>query len=368
MNPHDLGVAFAVGTLPVAGSALLFGLSARMETFLCDVRADRVRRRYLTPEERAQLKQQRAEMRARSASIDWASVLEQEATAARAKFRTDLLSEELIGRGSADLSAAQLVSEFRRAVANERAVRTEHMPLTTSGCVDGFPVVRQWQEQVEALRSEFDRRLNRPMWRQLSWREHLVLRRATFEVHDDDAQQLPMPPDAGLTDIALEAHRDLAIADQNAPVAAARDGLEWIWALAPMQMKDLFQHATGDGHSATPHARELHMLAMTLIFESNTRPANAAELLELCTPERLARAWGGEYDSTSPWTGAAGADHNIAVLLNGKQPVLPFIRAQLSNLLRRWAADPADARLAAIKAGITIGQIEAVSAGHARLD
>lgn len=158
-------------------------------------------------------------------------------------------------------------------------------------------------------------------------------------------------------------------------------GLEWIWDLSPMQMKALFQHAMGVDDIATPYHRELHMLAMTLIFESNTLPASAEQLLELCTAHGLARAWGGEYDSTGPWTGAAGVDHNIAMLLTGKQPVLPFVRVQLTNLLRTWTADPIAARIAAIKAGIPAdqfvvradllravrgGDIKHVSAGQAR--
>lgn len=180
------------------------------------------------------------------------------------------------------------------------------------------------------------------------------------------------------TDIA-NATENIA-ADKRAHTITSRNGTDLVWKVEPSQMLRLFQHAT-EADTPEPYYREVRTLALHLIFDSPRPPASASELLEVCTAEGLARLWGGEYDPGKPWNGTPGVEHEIAMTLGGKQPVLPFLRVQLSNLLRTWTADPTVAIAAAAEAGITVrwfvvnqdllravrgGAIAHASAGRAR--
>ncbi|MBL1079492.1 hypothetical protein JK358_34310 [Nocardia sp. 2] len=182
----------------IAAAVLITFLWARADIyyFLYHWRVDRYRRRYLTAAERRELREQRTRERY---GYDWEREqrLLHERESKRSKFRPELLidAESLIGepRGLMELSATQLVAEFRQAIIWRRMAETACTAHTGSGCLDGFPVVRQWREQTDALEAEYDRRTSDPVRRGLSWRERWTLHQAGYEFGDFHAQHLPLP-------------------------------------------------------------------------------------------------------------------------------------------------------------------------------
>jgi hypothetical protein len=187
---HVIGTAVLVVSVPIAPVAL----SERVRGVLWDLRADWMRRGYLTASERTQLREERRQRRACTPSQDLLDWRVMEGVEKRAKFRPDLLVGNTYPAPQLpELTAAQLISQFRHAVSQLRQAKTAHAPLTTSGCLDGFPLVRQWSEQVEALQAEFDRRSDTAVRRTLSWHERRTLSRGAFEIYDYEAYNLPLP-------------------------------------------------------------------------------------------------------------------------------------------------------------------------------
>lgn len=173
------------------------------------------------------------------------------------------------------------------------------------------------------------------------------------------------------TDIA-SATEDMA-AQERARIFTLRNGSDLTWDLEPRQMRRLFEHATA-AEELEPYYREVRTQVLHLIFHAPRPPVSGSELLQVCTPEGLGRLWGGDYEVTKPWNGTPGIDHAIAASLEGKNPVLPVLRAEMSNLIRTWTAELHTVRDAAAQAGIPdrFGALRAnliarIAAGRARV-
>ncbi|MBF6341753.1 hypothetical protein IU450_38630 [Nocardia abscessus] len=65
-------------------------------------------------------------------------------------------------------------------------------------------------------------------------------------------------------------------------------------------------------------------------------PRDWLEFLSRFNPVKLAKLWGGVFDTTNkiPWAGVPGADLKIAATLEGKQPVMSSTLAEFNNLYR----------------------------------
>lgn len=63
-------------------------------------------------------------------------------------------------------------------------------------------------------------------------------------------------------------------------------------------------------------------------------PRSREEFLARFDPVVLAALWGGVWDEDVPWTGAPGADKEIAATMNSEDPVMISARAEFGNLFR----------------------------------
>ncbi|MCU1646398.1 MAG: hypothetical protein JWN03_6673 [Nocardia sp.] len=127
----------------------------------------------------------------------------------------------------------------------------------------------------------------------------------------------------------------------------------WLWTLPPATLAAVLA-ADGDQFEQSSiqdyYWVQLREMALHLIVGAPTGPATgAADFLSRLDPYVLATLWGGSF-SSAPWTGEPGVDHQIAALLDGKQPVLLSLRAEFTNRFRRWAAFPAQLRAAVLAA------------------
>lgn len=138
-----------------------------------------------------------------------------------------------------------------------------------------------------------------------------------------------------------------------------RPELDWLWNLEPRMLLKLLEGSGSVAHAIAERTipqcwAEMRSLAMQLVIEApDGAPDCATEFLLRCEPARLYRLWN---RGISP-RGAQVAGVQIAAIDN--EQTLPHLVAEISDLFRHWAENPAHARACAASAGITLPAREA---------